>query len=117
MNTKRSLTAVFIFITGFLRLSAADFDVRDEAEFRKCVATDAKVEKLAGDFKFVEGPTWVPSGSGYLIFSDIPANQLKKWTKEGGVTTFRDPSNNANGNTIDRQGRLVTAEHSGRRIS
>jgi gluconolactonase len=51
------------------------------------------------------------------VFSDIPANQLKKWTKAGGVTVFRDPSNNANGNTTDREGRLVTAEHGARRIS
>ena len=62
-----------------------------------------------------EGPAWHPGG--YLVFSDIPNNELKKWTKEEGVTTFRKPSQNINGNTIDLQGQLVSAEHSGRRVS
>ncbi len=93
---------------------AADFDVKDAVQFKKILPASAKVEKLATDFKFIEGPAWMPAG--FLVFSDIPANELKKWTP-GGVTTFRTPSQNANGNTIDREGRLVTAEHSGRRIS
>jgi gluconolactonase len=116
MKTTIFLAVSFLLIVTVLRLVAADVEVRDEAEFKKCVPSDAKVEKLAGGFKFVEGPTWVPSSS-YLIFSDIPANELKIWTKEGGAATFRNISNNANGNTVDREGRLVTAEHGGRRIS
>ncbi|HMJ88979.1 MAG TPA: SMP-30/gluconolactonase/LRE family protein [Candidatus Acidoferrum sp.] len=99
------------------RLFAADepFAIRDPGEFNKCVAGDARVQKLAGDMMFTEGPAWHPDG--FLIFSDIPANELKKWTKDGGVTTFRKPSQNINGNTIDREGRLVSAEHSARRVS
>jgi gluconolactonase len=93
---------------------AADFEIKDLAHFKKILPAGAKVEKLATDFKFVEGPAWMPDG--FLVFSDIPANELKKWTPEG-VTTFRAPSQNANGNTVDREGRLVTAEHGGRRIS
>lgn len=103
-----------ILFTLAAALSAADFDVKDEAQFKKLFAPNAKVERLATDFQFVEGPAWTPEG--FLVFSDIPANELKKWTP-GGVTTFRNPSGNANGNTIDRQGRLLTAEHGGRRIS
>lgn len=90
---------------------AADFEVKNEAEFKKIFPADAKVERLATGFQFVEGPMWLPGG--FLVFSDIPANELKKWTAEG-VTTFRSPSGNANGNTVDLQGRLVTAEHAGR---
>ena len=101
---------------GITRVSAADFDIRDEAAFRKILPADAKVEKLGGGFRFIEGPVWIDKDGGYLVFSDIPANELKKWTPEG-VTTFRNPSQNANGNTIDLQGRLMTAEHSGRRVS
>lgn len=93
---------------------AADFEIKNEAEFKKMFPPDAKVERLATGFQFVEGPWWMPGG--FLVFSDIPANELKKWTPEG-VTTFRSPSGNANGNTADVQGRLVTAEHGGRRIS
>lgn len=96
---------------------AAEFDIRNESEFKQLLPADAKVEKLAGSMGFIEGPQWFPGDGGYLVFSDIPANELKKWTKAGGLTTFRKPSQNANGNTLDGQGRLVSAEHSGRRIS
>lgn len=93
---------------------AADFEVKDQAQFKKIFPSGAKVERVATDFQFIEGPAWMPAG--FLVFSDIPANELKKWSP-GGVSVFRSPSNNANGNTIDREGRLVTAEHGGRRIS
>jgi gluconolactonase len=52
-----------------------------------------------------------------LVFSGIPANQLKKWDRAGCVGVFREPSNNANGNTLDGDGRLVSAEHGARRVS
>jgi gluconolactonase len=96
---------------------AADVDIRDAAEFGKIVAPDAKLQKLATDMQFTEGPVWVAADGGFLVFSDIPADELKKWTAKDGLTTFRKPSRNANGNTVDRQGRLVTCEHSGRRVS
>ena len=108
----------FFFVTlAVYQINAADFDIRDEAEFRKIIPASAKAERLATDMGFLEGPVWNPAEGGYLIFSDIPNNELKKWTKAGGVTTYRKPSNNANGNTIDISGQLMTAEHSGRRIS
>ena len=96
---------------------SADFAIQNEAEFRKLFAADTKIEKLADGFKFTEGPVWIGKADGYLVFSDIPANQLKKWTREGGISIFREPSRNANGNTTDRTGQLVTAEHTGRQIS
>ena len=98
-------------------LCGAEFDVRDEAEFGKIVDRKARLEKLGGDMGFLEGPVWNPADGGYLVFSDIPNNELKKWTKTGGLSTFRKPSNNANGNTLDLEGLLTTAEHSGRRVS
>lgn len=99
------------------RALAADVEIRNEAEFRRCVAADAKVQRIGTDMKFIEGPQWVPADGGYLVFSDIPANEMKKWTDGGGITSFRTPSQHANGNTLDHQGRLLTAEHSGRRVS
>jgi gluconolactonase len=117
MGMKTFLTGSTLLAGFCVLLPAADFDIRDEVEFRKIVAADAKVEKLAGDMGFLEGPVWTPSDGGYLVFSDIPNNELKKWSKSSGLTTFRKPSNNANGNTLDVQGRLASAEHGGRRIS
>lgn len=97
---------------------AADFDIRNEAEFKKIVAADTKVEKRATGMKFAEGPVWVGSkDGGFLVFSDIPANELKKWNEKDGLTTFRKPSGNANGNTVNRHNRVVSCEHSGRRVS
>jgi len=97
--------------------AAGTFDVRDTEAFARCVDTNAVLQKLATGMKFTEGPVWVPRDGGYLVFSDIPANELKRWTAKDGVTTFRNPSQNANGNTVDAQGRLITCEHSGRRLS
>jgi gluconolactonase len=81
------------------------------------VPPDAKVEKLAGGMKFVEGPVWSDDDGGYLIFSDIPSNELKRWDAKNGLSTFRVNSHNANGNTRDRQGRLISCEHSARRVT
>lgn len=97
-------------------LAASDFFPENPAEFGRCVPADARVEKLAGDFTFTEGPTWIRDG-GYLVFSDIPKDELKKWTPGAGVSPFRSPSRNANGNTTDLTGRLLTCEHSGRRVA
>ena len=96
---------------------AADFDIRDANEFAKCVPADAKLEKIAGDLGFTEGCQWIPRDGGYLVFSDVKNSRLHKWTKTGGLSVFREPSGHANGNTLDNEGRLITCEPSGRRIS
>ena len=115
MKTFALILSLSCLTVALLAAESEPFVIKNESEFRKCVAADARVEKLAGDMGFTEGPAWHPDG--FLIFSDIPNNELKKWTKAGGLTTYRKPSQNANGNTTDRAGRLVSAEHSGRRIS
>jgi gluconolactonase len=85
-------------------------------ELRAIVPEGARIEKLAGGFQFTEGPVW--AAEGYLLFSDIPNNVVLKWdAKSGKVTDYRRPSGNTNGNTLDRQGRLVSCEHSGRRVA
>jgi galactose mutarotase-like enzyme/sugar lactone lactonase YvrE len=79
------------------------------------VEKNAKVEKIAGGLKFTEGPLWHPEG--FLLFSDIPTNTIYKWQHNQKLQVFRNPSGNANGNTFDKKGRLITAEHSNRRVS
>lgn len=81
----------------------------------KTLIEDGDPELLAASFQFTEGPIWQADGS--LIFSDIPANRLYRWTAAEGAKVWREPTGNANGNTLDRQGRLLTCEHSGRRVS
>ncbi len=77
----------------------------------------AKVERLATGCRWAEGPVWF-GDSRSLVWSDVPGNHMWRWDEiTGTVTTFRAPSNYANGNTRDRQGRLLTCEHGGRRVS
>lgn len=114
----RSMKPSLVYFALAAAALAADFEIKDPVEFNKILDSAAKVERVATGMKFTEGPVWFRSGGlGFLIFSDIPANELKRWTPQKSVETFRSPSNNANGNTVDREGRLVTAEHGARRIS
>jgi len=77
----------------------------------------AGVERLFTGCRWAEGPVWFGDGR-YLLWSDIPNDRILKWEEEtGAVSVFRKPSNYANGNYRDRQGRLVTCEHGGRRIT
>ena len=77
----------------------------------------AGVERIAHGTRWNEGPVYFGDGR-YLLWSDIPNNRIMRWQEETGrVSVFRQPSNNANGNTRDRQGRLVTCEHDTRRIT
>jgi gluconolactonase len=78
---------------------------------------NAAVERLATGFRWSEGPVWM-GDARCVLWSDIPNNRIMRWDEEtGGVTVFRKPSGYANGNTRDRQGRLVTCEHDSRRVT
>jgi len=77
----------------------------------------AKVERIASNCRWNEGPVWFGDGR-YLLWSDIPNNRMMRWDEQSGaVSEFRRPSNNSNGNTRDRQGRLLTCEHDTRRVT
>ncbi|MCG9126403.1 SMP-30/gluconolactonase/LRE family protein [Candidatus Poribacteria bacterium] len=90
-------------------------DVRDP-RLLELVDKEAKVEQLATGCKFTEGPLWHSIGR-YLLFSDIPANKIRRWDAESGMTDFRDPSGNSNGLTYDKGGHLIACEHGNRRVS
>jgi gluconolactonase len=105
----------FLFIAFLANGQDGAVLVLDSA-LEQLVDPDAEVKKVADGFRFTEGPVWNQE-EGYLLFSDIPANTIFKWSPDGGVETFRNPSNNANGLTFDADGALIMAEHSGRCIS
>jgi gluconolactonase len=90
-------------------------EIRDD-RFRAVVGDDAPAERLGTGFAFTEGPVWHPVGK-HLIFSDMPGNIMRKWTPDGRIETFRQPSNMANGNCYDPAGRLVTCEHATSRVT
>lgn len=93
----------------------ASIEVRDE-RFRKVVGDDVAMERVATGFDFTEGPIWHPI-ERHLTFSDMPGDQMRRWSQGAGVTTFRRPSDKANGNAWDRQGRIVTCEHATSRVT
>jgi gluconolactonase len=90
------------------------FEARDP-RFAAFVLHNAPVKKLATGFDWAEGPVWM-GDAGCLLFSDIPNNRIMRWSPDG-LTTYRQPSNYANGHTRDRQGRLVSCEHGERRVT
>ena len=88
-----------------------------DSDFSALRLPAASVERLATGCRWSEGPVYFGDGR-YLLWSDIPNDRILKWEEEtGAVSVFRKTSWNANGNTRDRQGRLVTCEHRGRRVT
>lgn len=97
-------------------MSAADYEILDP-RFARLVNPNANVEKLFTGCRWAEGPAWFAAGR-YLVWSDIPNDRMLRYDEtDGSVSVFRQPCGNSNGNTVDRQGRLVTCEHAGRRVS
>src|SRR5438309_9896378 len=139
-NVKRLGFAAAALLLPALRVHAqgANEVVRLDPALDQVISPDTKVERLAGGFGFVEGPVWVRQG-GYLLFSDIPANAINKWTPDGNLSVFLKPSGftgsdpsdvgsqNNNGQTVvtligskgvtlDSQGRGVSCAHGDREV-
>ncbi len=88
-----------------------------DPRFKALVIGHAKLERLWTGSRWAEGPAYFPAGR-YLVWSDIPNDRMLRFDEtDGSVSVFRQPSNNSNGNTVDRQGRLVTCEHLTRRVT
>jgi gluconolactonase len=114
---------------------------RKDPAIDQLIPKDAKIEVLAGGFRWTEGPLWVKKDGGYLLFSDIPNNRVVKWSQKGGVKDFLKPSGytgmlpynklpgakllppgrnlepGSNGLTLDKDGNLVLCQHGDRRVA
>lgn len=98
-------------------MSMSDYYEVIDPRFARLFNGSGQVQRLATGMSWAEGPAWF-GGGRYLVWSDIPNNRMMRYDEtDGSVSVFRQPSNNANGNTVDRQGRLITCEHGGRRVS
>jgi gluconolactonase len=86
-----------------------------DPRFRRSTMGNAPLKRLTTGFDWAEGPVWF-GDHHCLLFSDIPNNRILRWSPEG-LTTFRAPSNFANGHTRDREGRLISCEHGTRRVT
>ena len=100
---------------------------RYDPQLDELIPKDAKIEVLSSRFKWAEGPVWVKDG-GFLLFSDVIANQVMKWKEGEGVSVYLRPSGytgrypyskepGSNGLTLDSKGRLCSCEHGDRRVS
>ncbi len=87
-----------------------------DPRFRQLIVPSAAVDELYSDCRWAEGPVWF-SDLNCLVWSDIPNQRMLRWVPGDGVSVFRQPSNFANGNTRDRQGRLISCEHGMRRVT
>ncbi|MGC9270564.1 SMP-30/gluconolactonase/LRE family protein [Acidiphilium sp.] len=88
-----------------------------DPSFAKYRLFSASIERLATGMRWAEGPVWFGDGR-YLLWSDIPNDRMMRWDEtSGAVSIFRQSSHHANGNTRDRQGRLITCEHGARRVT
>ncbi|WP_414473761.1 SMP-30/gluconolactonase/LRE family protein [Microvirga sp. M2] len=94
-----------------------DMAVELDERFRRLINPTARLEKLAEGCRWAEGPAYFPAGR-YLVWSDIPNDRMMRFDETSNtVSVFRAPSGYSNGNTVDRQGRLVTCEHGNRRVT
>ncbi|HKO92521.1 MAG TPA: SMP-30/gluconolactonase/LRE family protein [Polyangiaceae bacterium] len=93
----------------------SDFEIL-HPRFSSLLLGNCRLEKLYTGTRWAEGPCYFADGN-FLIWSDIPNNRMLRWTEGLGVEVFRQPANCSNGNTRDRQGRLVSCEHLTRRVT
>ena len=92
------------------------YETLDE-RFAPCTRGDVRLEHLYGDCRWAEGPAYFAAGR-YLLWSDIPNDRILRYDETtGAVGVFRHPAGYTNGHTVDREGRLVSCEHGGRRVS
>lgn len=98
-------------LCAFLATSAGIAQGNDD---KSVIAPGAKVIKLAGGMKFTEGPVWLPNEKK-LVFSDIPNSKLMQWSERKGLAVFRE-SENANGNILDLNGRIISCQHGARNL-
>lgn len=88
-----------------------------DPRFKALAFPNVHLEKLYTGCRWAEGPAWFAAGR-YLVWSDIPNDRMMRFDDtDGSVSVFRQPANNTNGHTVDREGRLVSCEHRGRCIS
>jgi gluconolactonase len=87
-------------------------EIRDR-RFARYILGNATLETLASGFRWIEGLVWM-GDANCLLFQDLPNDRTMRWSEGSGVSVYRSPSNYANGQTRDRQGRLITCSHRGR---
>lgn len=88
----------------------------NDPRFLEIVDEALQCETISDEFQFIEGPIWHPQ-EHHLTFSDIPASKLYRYEAQSGISVYREPTNMANGNTYDKQGRILSCEHASSQVT
>jgi len=126
MITRRSIIKQSIALGAGSSLLARDWNAPSrypdpdiialDKRFNKYKLGNTPIQRISTGNLWTEGPAWNSVGK-YLLWSDIPNNLQRRWIEDNGVTTtFRNPSNNSNGNTFDYRGRQISCEHLSRKV-
>lgn len=108
------LLGIFYVNIGLNRSSAVQAQDGSSDRIAEIIEENTKVEKLAGEMTFAEGPVWIPAKK-MLVFSDIPNSRLMQWSEAEGLKEFR-ASERSNGNILDLEGRLISCQHAARNV-
>ncbi|MFC3120674.1 SMP-30/gluconolactonase/LRE family protein [Agaribacter flavus] len=129
MKIKDLKLAIALCVIFFSLRSHAGPDVEIvDKEALAILSADAKLVKLAEGFKWTEGPLWVDKDGGYLLFSDIPNNQVLKYSDQAGLSVYLEPSGatgiaphdskqGSNGLLLNNEGQLVLLQQGDRRVA
>ncbi len=116
----KTLAALLMFIVIPLTVFSAVIKPEDPS-FAQVADPGAKLDTIATELRFTEGPVWIADreggGPGHLLFSDIPADIIYRWSAADGLSPWRSPSGKSNGLLLDARGRLLACEHGNRRVS
>lgn len=104
------ITFLTIFSIGCQSETESESDAQSDSS--SLLIEGEEPEVIAGPFEFTEGPYW--HSDGYLLFSDIPANRVYRWSEMEGVDVYLEPSGNSNGIQADIDGSILLAQHAGR---
>jgi len=115
MNRKIILILLLLLVAVFAGCEDSTEPAADDAARDKIVTADTRIAKLAGGFRFTEGPA--DDGRGNVYFSDIPNNKILKWSADGKLSTFMSGSGGANGLYFDKSGALIACQGGSRQLS
>lgn len=108
----RTFSILLFSLLGFFSFMACSSESDSDTDTAGVLIEGEEPEILVGPLEFTEGPYWHPDG--YLLFSDIPANRVYRWSEVDGLDVYLEPSGNSNGIEADIDGSILLAQHAGR---
>jgi gluconolactonase len=115
MNCSKNYFFLFVTLLAHHIALGQSFLIVKDDKIKSIVPQDAEIVQIGEGFQFTEGPVWSPQG--YLLFTDIPANRIYKWSPGGQMEVYMEPTGSANGLMFDNDGILIMCQHAQRQIA